>query len=428
MKGHKLTWAGGLVIVVVIVAILFMFGCKPATTTTTTTNTTKTTTTTNTTTSTTVAPKTLNIGCILWAGWPIGVDTLNGTQIMVDIVNAKGGLTVGNEKYLINLIVYDSQNNAEKAIAACNKLIYEDKVKYILCDGMPSVNPLLPITEANKVIFVCGTIETQILQPTIHYAFNAGFTFCQTAAFSGWLAHNLNYDKGIAIAMPDSQMGHANGDVTKKVLSDNGLTVYDEYYPSDSSDLSSLGTKVAQLNPSIFTAIAGGPALDSMAIKAVVESGWKGQLFNINAIPYTSLTAMVPPADLEGLITGAWPCEFDPPLTDTAKAFKDAFIAKFGKWESPEVQGVGSVCLLIAAIEKAGAVDVDAVANVISSGIQWESPCGTSLMVNRPDLGNERACDGIVAYNMKQIVNGQIKLLDSMTLDEVVQYYRNTYK
>jgi hypothetical protein len=124
------------------------------------------------------------------------------------------------------------------------------------------------------------------------------------------------------------------------------------------------------------------------------------------------------------MICAAWPVEFDSPLTPVAKSFKDAWIAKYGKWEGPEIQGVGQFTILTEALKQAGSLDTDKVSAVISNGLKFEGPNGLAMMIDRPDMGNSRTIDSVNTVYMKEIKKGQPSLLATISLDEALTYFR----
>ena len=118
-------------------------------------------------------PKTLKIGCIAFFGFPLGLDFARGVELLAEVVNNKGGLDIGGEKYNIKAIVYDSKFSDETSRAAAERLVYKDKVKFIL--GDPTVDAWLSVTEANKVITIaCG--DTPVMfDPKNKYTFSGHF-------------------------------------------------------------------------------------------------------------------------------------------------------------------------------------------------------------------------------------------------------------
>jgi len=372
------------------------------------------------------AVKTLKIGVVCWLGFFVGIDMVHGLELMAAMDNANGGIDVGGEKYNIELIEYDSNNVQATEVAAINRLVYEDKVSFIIASpGFAS--SWLPITEQNKVlVFAYSPDTTSVLDAKYKYVYSANFMNDIAPIFAGWFAKaHADVTSKIVIPVPDNQFGHGNAAKETAAWKVFGVTPDVYYYPATQTDLSAVATKVVAQNPTAVYPLG----MDMSILKALYEAGYKGQVFADNTAPLLTLAKMVPIAALEGYIGGAWPLEFDPVPSDlkAAQAFKAAWIAKNGKWEGPEVVDIGNYACLMAAIQKTGSLDVDKLAAAIGSGLQFESPTGFGQMINRPDLGIDRTMDSITALNIKQVVNGQPVWVTSISLDEALNSMRTTY-
>ena len=67
-----------------------------------------------------------------------GLPQANAVQMAADEINAAGGIKVGNDTYMLNVIAYDDKANPTEASNSVRKLIDRDGVKYILgfcCSG-----------------------------------------------------------------------------------------------------------------------------------------------------------------------------------------------------------------------------------------------------------------------------------------------------
>jgi branched-chain amino acid transport system substrate-binding protein len=374
------------------------------------------------------ATETLKIGVVCWLGWPNGLDMKRGIEVMADMDNAKGGIKIGGELYKVEIIAYDTQNVQTTEVAAVNRLVYEDQVKFIMCDGM-YIGAWLKTTDAEKVIEFGSSMDYHVnLDPKWSYSVAGMFGNPQAPAITGWLCENYpDLVKGMVCAYPDDQWGHMAQEQTDPIWQIFGVTPTDIFYPADATDLSSLGTRVKTLNPPAFTAVGGGPIKDAQALKAAYDAGYRGQLFANSTAPALSLTQLVPAEALEGFINAAWPVEFDPAPTDMAQEFKDAWIAKYGTWEGPEVQGIGYYSCLKTALQKAGTMDTDEVMAVICDGMEYEAPTGVGKMIARPDIGNYRTVDSIATYYMKKIIDGKPTILATISIDEGFEYFQMVF-
>ena len=79
---------------------------------------------------------------------------------------------------------------------------------------------------------------------------------------------------------------------------------------------------------------------------------------------------------------------------------------------------------IITAIQKAGTLDTDKVADVIASGLEFDSPYGHARMIARPDLGNSRTVDSVTGQFIKKIVNGKAQLLEEVSMDDALKYWQ----
>jgi branched-chain amino acid transport system substrate-binding protein len=369
--------------------------------------------------------KTLKFGVICWFGWPIGVDMMHGLELQAELLNKNGGLTIGGETYKVELVEYDDNNVQTTAVSAANRLIDVDKAKYVIGDGS-WVDAFMPITEANKVILSTMSATPPILSPDNHYSFQGGFQNNASTSI-GWFIKNHPDYKTYIMSSTDDTMGHAAAEQIGKIFEAFGIKLEIIYFPPTAQDLSSLGTKVKTANPDVFMPMGAGPIQNGLVISAVYKAGYEGQIFAQVTLPAATLTQVAPVESLEGMVCAAWPVEFDPALTQPAKDFKAAWIAKYGKWEGPEIQAVGNFTIITEAIKQAGSLDPDKVASVIGSGLKFDGPNGPSMMIDRPDMGNNRTIDSINTVYMKEIKKGQPVLLATIGLDEATTYFRKAH-
>ncbi len=105
-----------------------------------------------------VGPKTLKIGTVMPISGPLGVIGLawdRGFDLAADMVNEQGGLKVGGDTYLIEFIHEDSKASPEASATAANKLVYQDKVKFVIGAVMtPASEAVYSVTKPAGVLHV----------------------------------------------------------------------------------------------------------------------------------------------------------------------------------------------------------------------------------------------------------------------------------
>jgi branched-chain amino acid transport system substrate-binding protein len=373
------------------------------------------------------ATKTLKIGSVWDFGDPIGLDDLRGIQILAEADNKNGGLSIGGERYNVQLVEYDDQNNQTTEVAAINRLVFEDKVNFILTQGKFQA-AWLKVTEDNKVMVLSTDPNAFVdLAPSTHYSFNPTFINSDIPSKTGWFCQNYpDKAKNVVAAFIDNQFGHMIAGFSSGQFKAFGVTPTVIFYPPDVQDLSAVATKIISLNPTAVMCLSGQFSKDGLVINAVYQAGYRGQHFAPTNYPAATLLAMCSPEVLEGFITGMYPTEVDPALTTTGQQFKELWIAKYGKWEDPQTLGTAEYYCLRAALEKAGTPDVDKVSEVIASGLEYSSANGDGKMISRPDLGNNRTVDSVATFYVKRIHNGKTELLATISIDEAFNYLQKT--
>ena len=106
-----------------------------------------------------------------------GQRSMKGVNVALYEINSSGGI---NGKK-IRLIVEDAKSSAKDGVAAINKLIFQDKVKFIIGDVLSSTTlAMAPIAERNKIL---------LLAPG---ASNPALTDAGDYIFRNWLSDNFD--------------------------------------------------------------------------------------------------------------------------------------------------------------------------------------------------------------------------------------------
>lgn len=357
-----------------------------------------------------------SFGCIADYTNPIGLDMVNSLNAWISATNEAGGIQIGDEMYTINMIAYDSDSSQTTAATAVERLIYEDQVDYIISDTN-IVDSWLHICEENEVVALVSTLGTHLFNPDWSYVYEAGSKNSMGPAIVKWYFEQHPEVRKVFGAYPDS--AESEGEMFLRLMECFAPDVEVEMssYPADSSDLSSLGTKVVAYDPDVFFPVGGGPVLDGSVCKAARQGGFEGDMCSLSPFAAAVILNFLPVENAEGFFDIALPTEIDPPMTETAQAFRDAYTDYYGEWNYPEVVATQVYFGLIAALQEAGTTDKEAVRAVLDNGLEWDGPVGHTRMVSRPDLGNDRTVDSISDYWVKTIHEGEPVLVDGGYLD-----------
>lgn len=363
--------------------------------------------------------KTLKIGCLQNFEFPLGVDCVNELKAIVPVFNKKGGLVIKGQRYNIDVITYNSKFDAPTAKAAVERLIYRDKVKFII--GDETTDAWLPVTEANKVLVVATSPSPAILDPKHKYVFQASSLHTNPPSVWGWFIKKYPDMKTVGAVFTDDLKGHAEANHLRHLCKAFGQKLLDIiFYPPDTTDFSAIATRLKKLNPDVFTTCAGGPVQDSLSMKAMKEAGWKGQIFLYVALSPEAIGKIISLDMVEGMMAVMLGTELDSPPT-VAKEMKDAYIAKHGKWPTPVILHVNAWYCLMAALKQSQSLDTDKVAAVIGNGMKFETPQAPAMMISRPDLGNPKTVDALYEAYIGRVEGGKAKLIDTISLEQAFE-------
>lgn len=418
------------VFLIVMLIVLTIGGCSSSSNTPTTSSAiapvASSSTTTNTLTTSSATSQTLKIGVVCDFEDGLEIDTLHTIEALADMDNSSGGIQVGGTTYKIQLVEYDSGGKQTGETAAVNKLVFQDKVKFIVGAGR-YMSSWLPTTESNKVIVdMADNNFKENDDPALHYSFDGGSSTTSTPVVAGWISQNFPNIKNMVFASTDDDFGHIMVQVFGPVWDLFGVKTTDIYYPANSTDLSAMATKVVSLNPDAFLGMGYGDVGNGNTYKAVAEAGYHGQFISPITLPVKTLLTLMTPAQLEGMVADALPTEFNPPLTPFATKFENYWVSKHGSWTNPNIVEDGVYCSLIAALQKAGSLDSDAVAAAFEN-LQYDTPMGPEQMISRPDIGNNRTIDSLPTVYIKQIKGGEANLLATISPNDGLAFFRKAF-
>jgi branched-chain amino acid transport system substrate-binding protein len=228
------------------------------------------------------AEKTLNIGMLgpLSGGAAnYGVELQRGAEMKVDEINKAGGLKIGGDVYKLKLIAYDHKGQAAEAATAANKLVFQDKVKFIIGNAVGATcNAAQTVTEPQKVIFAFVCWGTKNLAPDKPYSFRSILSQWEAAEpFYRWIKEKHPTIKKVAIISPNDTSGlDTNTAVVKAVRSLGFDLVAEETYERGTKDFYPILTKMLAQKPDMIDVAASPPAEAALLVKQARELGFKG--------------------------------------------------------------------------------------------------------------------------------------------------------
>jgi ABC-type branched-subunit amino acid transport system substrate-binding protein len=212
------------------------------------------------------------------------------------MINEKGGITVGGEKYLVNLVIEDGKSTFDGISAAAARLAYDHKVKFVAGPNAFFSSASSTVLEKNKVLHVSSfvTMQPGELDASTPYGFGTDTSLVQCGAAIFSMKKEYPALKKVVIATPDDGAIPYVVPALKKMLALNGFTVVGDTigYPNEMVDFSPIVAKINATKDADMVYHQNGPPHQmGNIIKGLRASG--------NMIPYMVASNM----DGEDLLT-----------------------------------------------------------------------------------------------------------------------------
>ena len=360
--------------------------------------------------------KELEIGCfaMLSGGLAATVGPQDtGVHAAADLINDKGGLTINGEKYLIKVISEDTGLSADMMVAAANKMVYDDKIKFFICAQPVSVvyKAALPMLADNKCLMLMGEGLGSKYDVPVEYPYLFYTTMCSNAFVGTIKAFHELYPQVktfVSLVLDDPGSIQANQQAYK-VLEAQGMTVVTEQLqPLGSLDFYPAWTKInTKPKADAIFMIGGGEHEYGTFLKQGGELGWKGPFLGlgIGSDPYGM-------ADIAGqYATDILIPVFDfksPEMTTEIKEAIKVVQDKYGQeLLLSHFIGYEQMWILAHVIEQVQSLDPTVVRDAWEKMTSIETPCGPGYMAGLEYYG----INHIVARRVPlcRIMNGKVE-------------------
>lgn len=310
------------------------------------------------------------------------VSHIPNIELWVEQVNARGGLNVGGEMRMIEVITYDDQTNPAEHIKAVQRLATQDEVDFMLSPYGTGFNiAAAPIYARYNYPLVAVSAITDEIHELAERFPNMFFTLGSTTGFVEGAIETLTTlrdagDIGSKIAMVNvaDAFGIELADAARPLFAEAGFEiVYDSSYPLGTPDLSPVVKGAIASAPDAFVAWSYPPDTFALTEQAIIEDMQVGAFYTAVATAFPAYAGKFGSA-IEGNL-GAGGVN---PDTDAMVAYRAAHQETTGKsadyWSS--AMYYAQLQILEQAIEGVGEVDRQAVIDFIKSNA-FETVVGT---------------------------------------------------
>lgn len=277
-----------------------------------------------------VAQDVLKIGSMValsgpGAAWGLGMK--NAAELAADKVNAAGGLEVGGKKYKVEVVAYDDKMQTNESVTVANRLIFEDKIKYIIGPvGSASVVAIQPITEKNNAIVLTLGFTPKALGVDKPYTFRPPMTTAEVSDPQiGWLVKTVGIKK-VGALFPNDESGQAiSKDLEVAYKQAGAQLAAKEFFERDRVDFVPLLTRMMARGIDAIELDGNAPTTAGLIVKQAREMGFKGKIVRTGGPATQEIINVAGKAAAEGMYVHT---PIDPTLP-TTKAYIDAYAAKY---------------------------------------------------------------------------------------------------
>jgi branched-chain amino acid transport system substrate-binding protein len=306
----------------------------------------------------------LKLGGLLTVTGPnasLGKEGLGGLEYAAKMVNAAGGVKIGADTYMVQLINIDDESKAERTVAAVEKLISSEKTPVIFTTPASTTTlAILPVLEKSKTIGM-GFIAAApaVISPEYTYSFRSTLSSITNVNPGVDYMIKTRGIKNIAFVGRNDDWGRsAAAAISARAKSLGATIVMEEYFDPGTTDFSSLFSKIRSTNAD---AVIAAVSLESVAFaKQYRELRVKPTLMSVgvNLAAPSVIKAIGPSADGMLIATGPTTTE-----TPAVKAFVQQFEKANGRPPLPyEMVGYDNMMIVLEAMKKAGSTDSTKVA------------------------------------------------------------------
>jgi branched-chain amino acid transport system substrate-binding protein len=339
------------------------------------------------------AQKAFKIAAIVPVSGPaaaFGLGCQRGLEMAAEDI---GVFTVAGEKYKVEIVTYDTVYAPDKTVAAINRAVYNDNVKYGVIIGAGVHPPILPIIrETGFLDFAFAAAGKQVTNPenpTVFRIMASSDQLYQTYAVA--IAEKLGA-KRIAFLGPNDELGKNDAKAIKAEVEKMKATgvsfVGDEYYERGARDFGPALLRLIAQKPDIIDTDGSPTGSIALIAKQARELGYNGYFVNTTAVLEAKAIADIAGKAGDNIIAlRIWA---NPP-TKLYTELAERHQKKYGEaapgtlWET-----YGASRWLVDTITKAGTFDTKQVANALAGSSYADHPFGPALWGGEKTYGIKR--------------------------------------
>jgi branched-chain amino acid transport system substrate-binding protein len=295
------------------------------------------------------------------AGWAL--PGRNACLIWADQVNAGGGIKIGDDNYMVEIVSYDNEYLADKSLIGAKKLVLEDDVKLVLMLGGTDAPAAVQFFTKQKMLSTT-LLPSDLTPDTLYHLAPAEVHPLYNVTGVEWLAENRPELKTAAICAQDDELGWPSVATYLAAFEAAGIdVVYNKYFDINTTDFAPVVTAMMAENPDIVCLDTAYPDFVNLLCEQLFLQNYEGQIISCTLDFYQRIIEKTSTEFLEGLVF-QFPDFDDPAMNEPHINFENPneFFVNYNErfpdawsavtWEYPAIAEMWRL-----AAEKAGSVE-----------------------------------------------------------------------
>ncbi len=307
------------------------------------------------------------------AAW--GKPGLDGCRIWGEWINAAGGINIGGQAHKVEFVAYDNEYDPAKARAGATKLIREDGVKFVMMLGGDTWPGVQPVADNTGMLFstllpsdLSPDTATLVAPAEVHPIYNVTGV--------DWLGRNRPELKSYVICAQDDALGIPSVATYLAAFEAAGIERLGDplLFDPATTDFAPVVTRMLASKPDIVCLDTAYTDYVHPICEQLYLQRFEGQIISCTADFYDKIIERTSREFVEGLVF-QFP-DFDDPALETQgvnfrnpNRFFEEYAKRYpGEWGAVSWEYASIMDLWMAAAEKAGSAEPDAVLAAMKEG------------------------------------------------------------
>lgn len=344
-----------------------------------------------------------------------GLPGLYGCEIWAENINKKGGVTIGDDNYLIEFVPFDNEYKPSKALTGIKKLVNEDNVKFVMTLGGDTW-PAVKRFATDKQMLTSSMLPSD-LSPDAPYHIAP----CETHPLYNvtgvqWMAEQFPYLKSAVICTQNDANGLPSAATYKAAFDAENIDVIGEHYFDPETDkIPAIVADLLAKKPDVFCLGTSVTKNVHKIIGQLYQQGFEGKIITCAFDNYQAAIEKTSKAFVEGIIF-QFPDFDDPALNWPFINFSDPneFYREFmkrhpGSWSAVAWEYAATMEIWVAGAKRAGSVEPIEVLNAIKRNPTAPHIFGAARWWGTELWGNDNALVG--NWPVVTIQNGKARIV-----------------